>query len=78
MGTQVAVGNSHVVEEGVGPQKLFDVLVHILGVGFEEGSFGVESLGEELERDVVVRGGVQGLIDRAGMAGEGGVVVLEL
>ena len=78
MGGQIAVWNSHVVEEGVGPQEFLDVLIHVLGIGLEEIAFGVECFGEELERHVVVGGGVEGLVDCARIVGEGGVVLLEL
>lgn len=36
MRSEVAVRDAHVVEESVDPQELLDILVQVLGVGFEQ------------------------------------------
>jgi hypothetical protein len=74
---EVAVGNSHVVEEGVDPEKLLDQLVEEPAVALEGLGFGVEGLREVLEGLVVVGGAVDGCVDIAGEARESGVLFLE-
>lgn len=35
MRSEVAVRDAHVIEKCIDPEELLDVLVHVLGVGFE-------------------------------------------
>jgi hypothetical protein len=52
---KVSMSYPHVIEEGVDPQELLHVLVHVLGVVFEGISFRVEGSWEVLKGLVVVR-----------------------
>lgn len=76
--SEIAMCYSHIVEKRINPQKLLDILVHVLGVALESIGFRVKSLRKVLNWLVVVSWGMYCFEDCSWKPWEIREVLLEL
>ena len=76
--SQVAVCYLHVVEKGINPEELLNVLIHIFTIIFESSPLGRKSTRKVLQRLIMVGRRMHGRFYCSGVPCQPGVVFLQL